>query len=135
MFYRGETPDTYIYYIQMEENIMAFSIKIKELGMTKPVEVKVSNKVLKSTLKLQNEIASSQEKIANGEVDVVFATMIDLIDIKKEFIKEVLRLTDTQADKFDELTVEEGDDIVAEITSKVLGLDEIQEESDEEGKD
>lgn len=114
---------------------MAFSIKIKELGMTKPVEVKVSNKVLKSTLKLQNEIASSQEKIANGEVDVVFATMIDLIDIKKEFIKEVLRLTDTQADKFDELTVEEGDDIVAEITSKVLGLDDIQEESDEEGKD
>lgn len=114
---------------------MAFSIKIKELGMTKPVEVKVSNKVLKSTLKLQNEIASSQEKIANGEVDVVFATMIDLIDIKKEFIKEILRLTDTQADKFDELTVEEGDDIVAEITSKVLGLDEIQEESDEEGKD
>lgn len=114
---------------------MAFSIKIKELGMTKPIEVKVSNKVLKSTLKLQNEIASSQEKIANGEVDVVFATMIDLIDIKKEFIKEVLRLTDTQADKFDELTVEEGDDIVAEITSKVLGLDEIQEESDEEGKD
>lgn len=114
---------------------MAFSIKIKELGMTKPVEVKVSNRVLKSTLKLQNEIASSQEKIANGEVDVVFATMIDLIDIKKEFIKEVLRLTDTQADKFDELTVEEGDDIVAEITSKVLGLDEIQEESDEEGKD
>lgn len=114
---------------------MAFSIKIKELGMTKPVEVKVSNKVLKSTLKLQNEIASSQEKIANGEVDVVFATMIDLIDIKKEFIKEVLRLTDTQADKFDELTVEEGDDIIAEITSKVLGLDEIQEESDEEGKD
>lgn len=114
---------------------MAFSIKIKELGMTKPVEIKVSNKVLKNTLKLQNEIASSQEKIANGEVDVVFATMIDLIDIKKEFIKEVLRLTDTQADKFDELTVEEGDDIVAEITSKVLGLDEIQEESDEEGKD
>lgn len=135
MFYRGKTPDTYIYYIQMEENIMAFSIKIKELGMTKPVEIKVSNKVLKNTLKLQNEIASSQEKIANGEVDVVFATMIDLIDIKKEFIKEVLRLTDTQADKFDELTVEEGDDIVAEITSKVLGLDEIQEESDEEGKD
>lgn len=114
---------------------MAFSIKIKELGMTKPVEIKVSNKVLKNTLKLQNEIASSQEKITNGEVDVVFATMIDLIDIKKEFIKEVLRLTDTQADKFDELTVEEGDDIVAEITSKVLGLDEIQEESDEEGKD
>lgn len=135
MFYRGKPPDTYIYYIQMEENIMAFSIKIKELGMTKPVEIKVSNKVLKNTLKLQNEIASSQEKIANGEVDVVFATMIDLIDIKKEFIKEVLRLTDTQADKFDELTVEEGDDIVAEITSKVLGLDEIQEESDEEGKD
>ena len=51
---------------------MAFSIKFKELGMTKPVEIKVSNKVLKNTLKLQNEIASSREKIANGEVDVVF---------------------------------------------------------------
>lgn len=115
---------------------MAFSIKFKELGMNKPVEIKVSNKVLKNTLKLQNEIASSREKIANGEVDVVFSAMIDLIDIKKEFIKDILRLTDTQADKFDELSVEEGDDIVAEITSKVLGLDEVQEEeSDEEGKD
>ena len=114
---------------------MAFSIKVKELGMTKPVEVKVSNKVLKNTLKMQNEIASSQEKIANGEVEVVFSTMIDLIDLKKEFIKETLRLTEAQADKFDELPVEFGDDVVAEITSKVLGLDEIQEESDEEGKD
>lgn len=116
---------------------MAFTVKFEQLGMKKPLDIKVTNKVLKSTLEMQGAVGKAQDNLLNGEADTVFSTMIDLIETKKNYLKGVLRLTEKQLDMFDELDTTETEQIIGELTNKVLGIEEDPEDSDEdsEGKE
>lgn len=115
---------------------MAFTVKFKELGMTKPSEIKVTNRVLKETLAMQSAIGAAQDKLINGEVENVFDVMLDLIDVKKDYLKYILKLSEKQLEKFDELEQVESDTIIGELTNKVLGIEEDDsDDQDSEGKE
>lgn len=111
---------------------MAFTVKYAQLGMKKPVDVKVTNKVLKATLSMQQQVGKAQETLMEGEPEEIFATLASLIDIKRDYLAGVLHLTEKQLEAFDDLETEETEAIVGEMTAKVLGIEEDVAASDEE---
>lgn len=115
---------------------MAFSQKYTELGMTKPVEVKVTNKVLKDTIRLQKEIIEKNEIIASPETGVneTMTALYELMEFKFNYIVKILHLTEKQAEKLDSLEPDETEEIIGKIVSQVFGIEDSEDE-ESEGKE
>lgn len=118
---------------------MAFTVKFKELGMTKPLKVEQTNKNMKLTLELQKEIIKKNEIISADETSMLdtFIALEELLDLKTTYLIETLHLTEKQIDLLSELERDATEDIVSEMVDNFFGFDnnEDEVEDEKEGKE
>lgn len=107
---------------------MTVKITPTEIGIKKAVEVKESNKNIRATWELQKmmtKLSIDQETV--GETPEAFEELIDMmLDTQKkviEYIVNILRLTDAQAEKVDELEFNETTEFAIRISSELLHIE------------
>lgn len=108
------------------------SVKInvkKELGIAKAIEVSESNKNIRATWELQKMLAKlsidqSQADEANPEE---FEGLIDnMLDVQQKvinYVVNILKLTDAQAEKVDEMEFNETMNFAVRISSELLRIE------------
>lgn len=108
------------------------SVKIsakQELGISKLIEVKESNKNIRATWELQKMLAklSIDQSQANEADPEAFEGLIDnMLDVQEKVIKyvvNILKLTQAQADKVDELEFNETMNFAVRISSELLHIE------------
>ena len=113
---------------------MAFTVKFKELGMTKPLKVEQTNKNMKLTLELQKEIIKKNEIVAADETSMLdtFIALEDLLDLKTSYLIETLHLTEKQIDLLAGLERDVTEEIVSEMVDKFFGFENKEDEAEDE---
>lgn len=103
----------------------------EELGIKKPIEVRATNLNMERSLQMQLDLAKAGD-IAEGEDVDVIATLQQSLDIVRkmtQFIKNILKLSDVQSEKVDDLNQEETAMLVNRLCLRIMG------NSDEEIKE
>lgn len=101
----------------------------QELGISKLIEVKESNKNIRATWELQKILAklSIDQSQANEADPEAFEGLIDnMLDVQEKVIKyivDILKLTQAQADKVDELEFNETMNFAVRISSELLHIE------------
>ena len=113
---------------------MTVKIDAKVLGIKKPIEVNETNKNIKKTLKVQIRLEKlskiDAENMTNEEAyDAFLNGKLEATDATIEFIADILRLTEPQADKLEDLESDETDELFGQIIQKIMHID------DEDGAD
>lgn len=113
---------------------MTVKIDAKVLGIKKPVEVNETNKNLKKTLKVQIKLEKlskiDAENMSNEEAyDAFLNGKLEATDATIEFIADILKLTEPQADKLEDIEPDETDELFGQIIQKIMHID------DEDGED
>lgn len=113
---------------------MTVKIDAKVLGIKKPIEVNETNKNIKKTLKVQIQLEKlskiDAENMTNEEAyDAFLNGKLEATDATIEFIADILRLTEPQADKLEDLESDETDELFGQIIQKIMHID------DEDGAD
>jgi hypothetical protein len=101
----------FIYKI-LEKNM---EIKIKQLKKT--VEVKASIKNLKKSYKFAKNMAEAEEKISEGNDELV----LDYLDSIIEFVSDIAKLSKKEKEELEELEMEELMEVVSYIVAKLQG--------------
>ncbi|ALY06838.1 tail protein [Lactobacillus phage SA-C12] len=117
-----------------EEIYMTVKIDAKVLGIKKPIEVNETNKNLKKTLKVQIKLEKlskiDAENMSNEEAyDAFLSGKLEATDATIEFIADILKLTEPQADKLEDIEPDETDELFGQIIQKIMHID------DEDGED
>ncbi|AUV59864.1 tail protein [Lactobacillus phage Nyseid] len=117
-----------------EEIYMTVKIDAKVLGIKKPIEVNETNKNLKKTLKVQIKLEKlskiDAENMSNEEAyDAFLNGKLEATDATIEFIADILKLTEPQADKLEDIEPDETDELFGQIIQKIMHID------DEDGED
>ena len=107
---------------------MTVKIIPTEIGIKKAIEVKESNKNIRATWELQKmmtKLSIDQETV--GETPEAFEELIDMmLDTQKKviaYLVNILRLTDAQAEKVDELEFNETMEFAIRISSELLHIE------------
>lgn len=113
---------------------MTVKIDAKVLGIKKPIEVNETNKNLKKTLKVQIKLEKlskiDAENMSNEEAyDAFLNGKLEATDATIEFIADILKLTEPQADKLEDIEPDETDELFGQIIQKIMHID------DEDGED
>lgn len=90
-------------------------IKIKQLKKT--VEVKASIKNLKKSYKFAKNMAEAEEKISEGNDELV----LDYLDSIIEFVSDITKLSKKEKEELEELEMEELMEVVSYIVAKLQG--------------
>lgn len=109
---------------------MAVKINAKILGINKPIEVKESNRNLKLAMKLQIKFAQNSEIDSDDAMESI-AGLLEIEEATTEFISTVLRLNEKQQESLEDLDQEETGELLQEVLSKLLHLDEVEEDEGE----
>ena len=113
---------------------MTVKIDAKVLGIKKPIEVNETNKNIKKTLKVQIKLEKlskiDAENMTNEEAyDAFLNGKLETTDATIEFIADILRLTEPQTDKLEDLESDDTDELFGQIIQKIMHID------DEDGAD
>ena len=113
---------------------MTVKIDAKVLGIKKPIEVNETNKNIKKTLKVQIKLEKlskiDAENMTNEEAyDAFLNGKLEATDATIEFIADILRLTEPQTDKLEDLESDDTDELFGQIIQKIMHID------DEDGAD
>ena len=108
---------------------MTVKIDAKVLGIKKPIEVNETNKNIKKTLKVQIQLEKlskiDAENMTNEEAyDAFLNGKLEATDATIEFIADILRLTEPQADKLEDLESDETDELFGQIIQKIMHIDD-----------
>lgn len=128
----------------------------KELGISKPVSVKASNKNVRKTYAFQlvlaemdadNESTQKEDNVVDinsnsskvepdQDMRDTFKRSLDLIDKTENYISDILQLTDKQRDNLDDLSFEESLNLANRIGLRLQGVseDELTDSEDEPKK-
>lgn len=110
---------------------MSVKVDASVLGIKKPVELKESNRNIKATLKLQVLL----NKLSKLNEDTTYEEYLDMsIKIQEEtqdYIVNMLKLSDQQQEKLEDLEQEETGALITSIVEKILHLDEAVKEEDD----
>lgn len=108
---------------------MAVKISVKkELGTSKLIEVKESNKNIRSTWKLQKMMAKlSIEQETIDDSPESFEKMIDtMLDVQEKtigYISDILRLDDDQVKKLEDMEFNETMDFAVRIGAELMHIE------------
>lgn len=113
-----------------EEIHMTVKINAKDLGIRKPVEVNETNKNIKKTLKVQMKLEAlgniDAENMTDEEAYSVFLkNQYEANEATTEYIADMLRLSESQIDKLEDLDSDKTDELFAQIIQKVMHIDQI----------
>lgn len=118
------------------------SVKIsvsKELGIKKAFEVKESNKNIRKTWELQKLMTklSIDQDEANTEDPEKAEELIDMmLDVQAnvmDYVVNILSLTETQADKVDDLSFDETVQLATRISAELLHIETVEATDEETG--
>lgn len=118
------------------------SVKINvlnELGIKKSFDVKESNKNIRKTWELQKlmtKLSIDQEE-ANTEDPEKAEELIDMmLDVQAnvmDYVVNILSLTETQADKVDDLSFDETVQLATRISAELLHIETVEATDEETG--
>jgi len=118
------------------------SVKINvlnELGIKKSFDVKESNKNIRKTWELQKlmtKLSIDQEE-ANTEDPEKAEELIDMmLDVQAnvmDYVVNILGLTETQADKVDDLSFDETVQLATRISAELLHIETVEATDEETG--
>lgn len=119
---------------------MAVKINVlKELGIKKSFDVKESNKNIRKTWELQKlmtKLSIDQEE-ANTEDPEKAEELIDMmLDVQAkvmDYVVNILGLTETQADKVDDLSFDETVQLATRISAELLHIETVEATDEETG--
>lgn len=100
-----------------------FKFKEKLLNITKPVEVKSSQKNMRLTYKFQLLMAKAQT-FNDMDLEDSIKASLDMLDQVNDYLIAVLKLDDKQIELLDDLTVEETTQIANKVALRMMGLSE-----------
>lgn len=118
------------------------SVKInvaKELGIKKSFEVKESNKNMRNTWELQKMMTkmSINQELGDSDNPEKVEEMIDMmLDVQSkliDYVVNVLKLTDAQAEKLDELEFNETRDVAVKISAALMHVNPTEATEEEAG--
>lgn len=118
------------------------SVKInvkKELGIAKAFEVKESNKNIRATWELQKLMVnlSLMQNQANESDPEAFEGLIDkMLDVQSKvinYVVNILKLTEAQADKVEELEFNETIQLATRISSELLHIETTEATAEDTG--
>lgn len=114
---------------------MAVKVNASVLGIKSPILVKESNRNIKLALKLQILMSQSSDKLSREDLSMEEQVLesIKLQDGIVDFISAILKLSDKQIDALEDLEQDETGDLLQDILSKIMHVDEDAEDG-EEGK-
>lgn len=112
---------------------------LKELGIKKSFDVKESNKNIRKTWELQKlmtKLSIDQEE-ANTEDPEKAEELIDMmLDVQAkvmDYVVNILGLTETQADKVDDLSFDETVQLATRISAELLHIETVEATDEETG--
>ncbi|WP_099045128.1 phage tail tube assembly chaperone [Leuconostoc citreum] len=111
----------------------------KELGIAKTIEVKESNKNIRATWKLQKMLAklSIDQSQADSDNPEAFEGLIDnMLDVQEKvisYVVDILKLTDAQADKVEEMEFGETMNFAVRISSELLHIEATEATTEDTG--
>jgi len=118
------------------------SVKINvlnELGIKKSFDVKESNKNIRKTWELQKMMTklSIDQEEANTEDPEKAEELIDMmLDVQAnvmDYVVNILGLTETQADKVDDLSFDETVQLATRISAELLHIETVEATDEETG--
>lgn len=109
---------------------MTVKINAKDLGIRKLVEVNETNKNIKKTLKVQMKLEAlsniDAEDMNDEEAYVLFLkNQYEASEATTEYIADMLRLSEAQIDKLEDLDSDKTDELFAQIVQKIMHIDQI----------
>lgn len=118
------------------------SVKInvaKELGIKKSFEVKESNKNIRKTWQLQKLMTklSIDQELEDSDNPEKAEEMIDMmLDVQNQvinYVVDILKLTEAQAEKVDELEFNDTIGLATRISSELLHVETVEATEEEAG--
>jgi len=112
---------------------------LKELGIKKSFDVKESNKNIRKTWELQKMMTklSIDQEEANTEDPEKAEELIDMmLDVQAnvmDYVVNILGLTETQADKVDDLSFDETVQLATRISAELLHIETVEATDEETG--
>lgn len=107
-------------------------IYLKELK--KQFNVKTTNRVMKSTYKVQLSMAKAQDVAETDDIQETVKKSLQMTEDLENYLKEVLKLNEKQIDALDELEFNDTIEMVNHVIMRVMGMSEndIKEAMEEE---
>lgn len=110
----------------------------KELGIAKNFEVKESNKNIRATWELQKlmtKLAIDQEQDSQDpeQAEIMIDMMLDVQSKVITYIVDILKLTDAQAEKVDDLGFNETVELATRISAELLHIETVEATDEETG--
>lgn len=110
----------------------------KELGIAKNFDVKESNKNIRSTWQLQKlmtklSIEQEQDSQDPEQAEAMIDMMLDVQSKVIAYIVDILKLTDAQAEKVDDLEFNETVELATRIGAELLHVDTVEATDEETG--
>jgi len=112
-----------------EKQNMAVKIDASILGIKRPIEVKESGRNMKKTLKLQ--LLLNKQDTESTFVEFAEA-QLKTQEAMEDYVISVLKLTDAQAEKLEDLDSEEFGGLIGRISAAILHFDMTDKEVEEE---
>lgn len=112
---------------------------LKELGIKKSFDIKESNKNIRKTWELQKMMTklSIDQEEANTEDPEKAEELIDMmLDVQAkvmDYVVNILSLTETQADKVDDLSFDETVQLATRISAELLHIETVEATDEETG--
>jgi len=121
-----------------EEIYMTVKIDAKVLGLKKPIEVNETNKNIKKTLRVQMDsdklTTIETEGLTDEETYAAFVeARFDSNELMLNYISDILRLTDAQIDRLEDLEEEPTSELFGQILAKMMHLDDVVEDAEDDG--
>lgn len=110
---------------------MTVKIDASALGIRRPVQVKETTRNLKATLKLQILLNKEINSGGDDEFELFLEKSLETQEAMEDYVVTLLKLTDAQTEKLEDLESPELGDLVAQITAAILHFDLTPEEADE----
>lgn len=117
---------------------MTVKIDAKVLGLKKPIEVNETNKNIKKTLRVQMDsdklTTIETEGLTDEETYAAFVeARFDSNELMLNYISDILRLTDAQIDRLEDLEEEPTSELFGQILAKMMHLDDVVEDAEDDG--
>lgn len=106
------------------------SIDASVLGINKPIAVIQSNRTQVEAMKMQLAMAKLQDGDNEEDYMKMLEVYSEVVDKEVAFLTKVLKLTPTQADAVLDLDQQETIDLIMQVITRVMGMEQTEDEEE-----
>lgn len=93
----------------------------EELGIKKPIEVRATNLNMERSLQMQLDLAKAGDVAEDTDILETLEQSLKMVKKMTDYIKNILKLSDIQSEKVDELEQEETAVFVNRLCLRIMG--------------